>query len=231
MFASSLKARDLDDSKSSKWNPIQGTLLAFLVMGVLGLTFFFVKYDDVFPAASLDLKVTQKEIVAKARKICTELGYSTDNCIDSTTFGDRNEVTTFLEREYSMREANELMHSKINAFYWYTRFCRPSEEEEFQVCQDPEGKLVALNHDIEKEAKLPTLSQEEAQVLALHFVEEKAGKKLYKKLPDQVSSSQEKTPAASKPRRENSFSEFTKQCVISKSCCKCAFGSSSRAQI
>ena len=193
----------MDDSESSKWKPIQGTLFVFLVMGVLGLTFFFTKYDDVFPAASLDLKVTQKEIVAKARKICADLGYSTQNCIDSTTFGDRNEVTTFLEREYSMREANELMHSKINAFYWYTRFCRPSEEEEFQVCQDPEGKLVALNHDIEKEAKLPTLSQEEAQVLALRFVEEKAGKKLYKKLPNQVSSSQEKPPAISSKAPED----------------------------
>lgn len=186
----------MDDSKSSRWKPIQGTILAFLVMGVLGLTFFFTKYDDVFPAASLDLKVTQKEIVANARKICGALGYSTENCIDSTTFGDRNEVATFLEREYSMREANELMHSKINVFYWYTRFCRPSEEEEFQVCQDPEGKLVALNHDIEKEAKLPTLSQEEAEVLALKFVEERAGKKLYKKLPELASTTLRKTEIA-----------------------------------
>ena len=186
----------MDEDKRAGWNPLKGTLLAFLFLGLVGITFFFWKYDDVFPAASLDLKVPKAEIAARSRSFSQSMGYPTKDCIESTTFGERQEVATFLEHEYSMREANELMHSAINTFYWYTRFCRPEQEEEFQVMLDPEGKLVAFSYEIEKEKAIPDISSNQAMIKALKFAEEKAGQKLYKELPpEEKVSAQSSHPA------------------------------------
>lgn len=185
----------MDDNKRAAWRPLKGTLLAFLILGLAGISFFFWKYDDVFPAASLDLHVSKSEIASRSRKLSESLGYPTQGCIESTTFGERSEVATFLEHEYSMREANDLMHSKINAFYWFTRFCRPQEEEEFQVMLDPHGKLVAFSHEIEKEKAIPNVSSDKAMLMALKFVEDQAGEKLYTDLPKEINSTDKEKPA------------------------------------
>lgn len=175
----------LDKKTSADWHPIKGVLLVLFVLGLLGTGFFFFKYDDVFPAACVDLKLSKQEIASRARSLCESLGYVTKDCVESTTFqersdsGDKPGPSTFLEHEYSMREANALMHSDICVYFWYTRFCKPQQNEEFQIWLAPDGKLAALNHDIEKEQALPSISQEEAMQLALRFVRDRAGVALY----------------------------------------------------
>lgn len=172
------KGRQLDENKGSIWHPFKGTLALLLCLGAVGIAFFFWKYDDVFPAAAVDLKLSKNEVAASARRVCETLGYSTKGCIESTTFQERSEVATFLEHEYSMKEANALMHSEICTFFWYTRFCRPKEVEEFQVWLGTDGHLAGLNHDIEKERALPSVSQRDAMQIALKFVKEMAGTEL-----------------------------------------------------
>ncbi len=172
----------MDDNKRTVWRPLKGTLFFFLVLGILGVVFFFWKYDAVFPAAALELKLSKEEISSKARDLCKQMDYDTEGCVESTTFGERNQISTFLEHEYSIKEANAFMRDEINVFFWYTRFCRPKEEEEFQVWLDPSGKLVALNHDLEKEKEIKSVSQDEAMQMALKFVKDKTGVTLFKSL-------------------------------------------------
>ena len=172
----------MNDNKRAGWHPIKGVLLVFLFLGALGVSFFFWRYDDVFPAASVDLKLSKQDVAARARALCQGLGYDTKGSIDSTTFQERSDTGMFLEHEYSMREANALMHSDICVYFWYTRFCKTHSEEEMQVWLNTDGKLAGLNHDIPKENAMPTISRDEAMRLALQFVHDKAGFTLYDKL-------------------------------------------------
>lgn len=169
----------MNDYKRIAWRPLRGILLVLLILGLAGTSFFFWKYDDVFPAASVDLKLSKQEVVAKAREFCGLVGFTPVGCIESTTFQERSETATFLEHEYSIKEANQLMHSDINVFYWYTRFCRPHKEEECQVWLNTDGRLAGLNRDIEKERAMPSIPQQDAMNMALKFVKDNAGVQLY----------------------------------------------------
>src|SRR5580698_7032162 len=99
------KAESLNENKRLEWRPLKGALLVFLFLGTLGICFFFWKYDDVFPAASVDLKLSKQEIATKAAEICQTMGYEPKGCVSSTTFQERSDTGTFLEHEYSMKEA------------------------------------------------------------------------------------------------------------------------------
>ncbi|MBX9685788.1 MAG: CPBP family intramembrane metalloprotease [Candidatus Obscuribacterales bacterium] len=170
----------MNDNKRAGWMPLKGSLLLFFVLGIVGVAFFFWKYDDVFPAAALNLKLSKAEILQKSRTLCESLSYArADDCIESSTFQEKSDTATFLEHEYSMKEANTLMQAEIPVFFWYTRFCRAHNEEELQIWLDTEGRLLGFNHDIQKEKALPSISQDEAMIMALKFAAEKGSNQLY----------------------------------------------------
>lgn len=164
-----------EENKKEAWHLLKGPIIYFAILGILGLAFFFWRYDDVFPAATLDLKLSKQEVISRSTQLAESMGFKSSGCISSSTFGERSQIATFLEREYKMREANALMHDELNVFFWYTRLCKEYQEEEFQVWLDPKGRLVGMNHSIENERPLPSLSKEEAMQKALNFLREKAG--------------------------------------------------------
>lgn len=164
-----------DETKRDKWKPLSGMLLVFLLLGVSGIAFFFWRYDDVFPAASIDLKLSKQEIAKRASAFAESMGYSTKDTVQTTTFYEESSTSTFLEYEYPMREANALMKSTIPCWLWYTRICKPEQLEEFKIWLTPDGRLNSVSHEIESERALPSISHEEAMRLSLQFVQDRAG--------------------------------------------------------
>ena len=168
----------------------------FLIFGVAGIAFFFWKYDDVFPAASIDLKLSKPEIAKRAAEFAKSMGYpTTKDTVTTTTFYEESATSTFLEYEYDMRAANALMKSEIPCWLWYTRLCRPSELEEYKIWLTPDGTLDSVSHEIEKERALPSLTHEKALALALDFMKEKAGISLADSIPADLKQVDSKTEA------------------------------------
>ncbi|MBX9571457.1 MAG: hypothetical protein K2X77_21375, partial [Candidatus Obscuribacterales bacterium] len=165
----------MNETKRDMWKPLSGVLLVFLILGLCGITFFFWRYDDVFPAASIDLKLSKQEIAKRAGAIAESMGYPIKDTVQTTTFYEESSTSTFLEYEYTMREANALMKSTIPCWLWYTRICKPEQLEEFKVWLTPDGRLDSVSHEIERERALPSISHEEAMRLSLQFVQDKAG--------------------------------------------------------
>lgn len=165
----------MNENKREKWQPLRGILLVFLILGVCGISFFFWRYDDVFPAASIDLKLSKQEIAKRAAAVAESMGYPTKDTVQTTTFYEESSTSTFLEYEYSMREANALMKATIPCWLWYTRICKPEQLEEFKVWLTPDGRLDSVSHEIERERKLPTISHDEAMLLSLKFIQDKGG--------------------------------------------------------
>jgi hypothetical protein len=145
------------------------------LIALCGLIVYWLYDPRVFPSASIDLKLSRASVAEISRKWANESGYKKQNVINSTEFSFDSDAKTFLEYELGTSEANKLMRDQMPIWSWRTRFCREHEFEEFKAWISPAGKLYGLDHDIENNQALPTLSKDAAEDVAIKFIEEKAG--------------------------------------------------------
>lgn len=146
-------------------------LIALAVMGVVGLLLYVSKYSEATPSASIDLKLTREQIIARARKFAEAHGFDDKGALEFTIFDDDERARTYLEYNLGMAKAIELEKNQLPVWFWRTRFCRPLNRDEFNIAYSPQGDLVEFSHAIEDEKKLPTVSHEKAQEIARRFVE------------------------------------------------------------
>lgn len=150
-------------------------LLWLIVCAIASVLLFLWKEKEVFPEASIDLKLTRGQVTALGREWARKLSYTRPEPIESTTFSYDDDAKMFLEYELGGRRANELMKSTIPVWYWRTRLCKEYEQEEFSVWINPTGKLVALNHELPNDRELPSLTHDQALIKAEEFVTKTAG--------------------------------------------------------
>ncbi len=134
---------------------------------------YFFKGAEVFPSASIDLKVPRTEILSLTGKWADYLGYKSAGAISSTEFSYDDGAKTFLEHELGLADANLLMREKIPVWYWSSRLCRPFNLEEFTTAISPAGRVVSFEHSIENDLPLPSIQHSDARLLARSFVEER----------------------------------------------------------
>jgi hypothetical protein len=150
-------------------------LLLLVVLGIAGIFFFFARFDESFPAASIDLRLTRAQITAEAEKWSSKLGYDTRGSIQSTVFSYDDDAKTFLEYELGQSRANELMRTQVPIWMWQTRFCRPFQIEELSVSLAPDGKLLVISRKLPNELAMPSISHQAALKLASDFIKEATG--------------------------------------------------------
>jgi hypothetical protein len=169
-------------SSASAKGLITPELWALMLLAVLGVFFFFVKFEESFPSASIDLKLSKAEVLEKARKWSVIAGYEPDavaprttKAIQATIFSFDDYAKTFIEHELDQKRANALMKSEIPIWYWSTRFCRQQQQEECSVWISPEGTLRSFRHDVPNDVAMPSLTHEQAETVARDFVEKTVG--------------------------------------------------------
>lgn len=157
-----------------------------LALGCAGIISYFLKSSEVFPSASIDLRISRSEVLALTENWAKTIGYKPDGAVKSTVFSYDDDAKTFLEHELGLQEANALMKDKVPIWYWSSRLCRPLNLEEFSTAINPLGKVVSFEHSVENELALPSVAHAEARALAKDFVESKIGLSLagYKLIED-----------------------------------------------
>lgn len=171
---------DKAENLNQKTNHKKVWLFVLVLLGLLGMVSYCLKSDEVFPAASIDLKLSQNKIQEIARTWADTAGYKKPASKISTVFDYDNESKTFLEYELGSKEANALMKGTVPVWYWATRLCQPLQIEQF-LCQiSPTGQLVAFVRQLPNDYELPSMSHEEAYARAKEFVEGKVGISLAK---------------------------------------------------
>jgi len=165
-------------------------LLLWIIFGALGLVFAQRYFFRAFPEASVDFKVSRNEALHRAQDFVQGLGANLDGYRSSITFQVDDNAKTYLEREVGLQEANKLMASQLNIWFWEVRFFKPQQEEEYQVRISPAGRVVAYSHKIEEARRAKSLTHEEALAAARQFLQEKLGTNLgnWNFLPDQDNS-------------------------------------------
>ncbi len=146
------------------------TLLLWIVFGVLGALFAHKYFFRAFPEASVDFKVSRGEAQNRAKQFVEGLGENLNGYQSTIVFDVDENAKTYLERELGLQQANQLMSSELNIWYWEVRFFRPQQEEEFQVRISPAGKVVNYEHKIAEAQAAKSLAREQAQAAAQSFL-------------------------------------------------------------
>src|SRR5215472_7074530 len=150
-------------------------LLMWVVAGIFGLFFAHKYFFQAFPEASVNFQVSREEALARAQKFVTGLGENVSGYKSSIIFDVDEEAKVYLERRLGLREANKLMSSELNIWYWEVRFFRPLQEEEFEVRVSPSGQIVGYDHKIEEARAGASLEREAAQSAVDNFLIAKLG--------------------------------------------------------
>jgi membrane protease YdiL (CAAX protease family) len=161
-------------------------LLAALVGASVAYRYFF----RAFPEASVDFKVTRTAALERARVFAGGQGFSLQGYQSAIVFNVDDDTKTFLEREIGLEQANRLMSSEVNVWYWDVRFFRPRQKEELRVRVDPKGGIVGYEHVLEEAAPGVRLDRSEAFARAEQFLTQTLhiGLLAYAFLPEEANS-------------------------------------------
>jgi hypothetical protein len=144
--------------------------IVFVVISILGFVFYALYDKQVFPAASIDIKLLQADAAEKSRLMAVSLGYDVDHSKHVTTFAEDDDAKTVLEFKLGIDKANQLMKSQVPVWLWRTRYCKELSKDELVVAWTTQGQFKSIFHTFENDKKLPTISQDDALALAKQFV-------------------------------------------------------------
>lgn len=148
-------------------------VLALLATG--GLLMFVLFYDRAFPQASIDIKVSRAEAQARAEQFLAERGFSLTDYQSVAVFDADEPAAYYLQKSQGMERANQLMRDEIPVWFWYCRWFRPLEKEEYRVRVSPQGAIVRFRREIEEDREGANLDQAAARQIAEQFAERSAG--------------------------------------------------------
>ena len=123
-------------------------LLLWVAAAIVGLFFARKYFFQAFPEASVNFQISRQEALVRAEKFVTGLGENVSGYKSSIIFDVDEDAKVYLERQLGLSEANRLMSSELDIWYWDVRFFRPLQEEEFEVRVSPSGKIVGYDHKI-----------------------------------------------------------------------------------
>ena len=150
-------------------------LFLWVAAGIVGLLFAYKYFFQAFPEASVNFQVSRQEARSRAKKFVEGLGENVSGYKSSIVFNVDEDAKVYLEREVGLREANRLMSSELNIWYWDVRFFRPQQEEEFAVRINASGQIVGYDHKIEESRAVASLEREAAQFAAQDYLLAKLG--------------------------------------------------------
>jgi membrane protease YdiL (CAAX protease family) len=165
-------------------------LLMWVMLGIAGALFARQYFFRAFPEASVDFRVSRDEALSRARRFVSGLGEDVSNYQSAIIFDVDDNAKTYLERELGLQQANRMMSSELNIWYWDVRFFKPQQEEEFHVRVSPAGEIAGYNHKVEESRAGATLGRTAAQTAAQNFLSGKLGIDLrnWDFLPEEVNS-------------------------------------------
>jgi membrane protease YdiL (CAAX protease family) len=164
-------------------------LLLWVIAGIAGALFAHKYYFRAFPEASVNFKVSRGQALSRAKEFLAGEGQDAASYQSAIVFDVDDNAKTYLERETGLEQANRLMSSELNIWYWDARFFKPQQEEEFHVRVSPVGQVVGYEHHVEEASAGATLARAAAQYAAENFIESKMGiKSGWDLLPEEINS-------------------------------------------
>ena len=164
--------------------------MLWVLGGLIGVWFAHHYYFRAFPEASVDFRVSRGEALKRAQDFMAGMGQNIGGYQSSIVFDLDNNAKTYLERQIGLQQANQLLASQLNIWYWDVRFFKPQQEEEFGVRVSPAGNVVGYDHTIKEAQAGASLERADAQTKAQNYLSGKLGVDLnsWNFLPEEANS-------------------------------------------
>ena len=153
----------------------KGTLLLWILAGIIGVWFAHRHFFQAFPEASVNFKVTRSDALHRATAFLSGLGQDASGYRTAVAFDVDDNAKVYLERELGLKQANQMMSTQLNIWYWDVRFFKPQQEEEFHVRVSPGGQIVGYDHVVPEAQPGGALDRQAAQAAARDFLTQKLG--------------------------------------------------------
>ncbi|MEB2363440.1 MAG: CPBP family intramembrane metalloprotease [Bryobacteraceae bacterium] len=151
-------------------SPDRRLIWVVLFVAVLSLIYTRANFNAAFPQASIDLKLSKRQITARASEYLRTRNLDPSGFRNVTLFAPQEESSIYLERELGLEEANRLMRERLAVWRWRARWFRPPGKEERIVQLSPGGDMVGFEHVIAENAPGSRLSRDEALAIAQGFL-------------------------------------------------------------
>jgi hypothetical protein len=148
--------------------------IGLLITACIGLFLFVYLFEETFPTASIDLKVSRHEAVETATKYLRGLGYDVSDYHSSVIFSGNRAQFVFLEKSLGLKEANRAAKEDMPIWFWKVRFFKELEKESYEVRVNPIGRIDGFSHQIEYSEPGADITQEKAREHVEKFLEESA---------------------------------------------------------
>jgi hypothetical protein len=133
-------------------------------------------FDDVTPAASVDLRYSRAEIMELGSTFLQNLGYEVKQYQQDAWFGFQGNTHLFFQMHGGMKFANDVIRSDSFATHhwylsWYDRGVPVSQAvESYQAWISPSGRVLGFSHVIKDSASRQSLTAVEARRRAEAFL-------------------------------------------------------------
>ena len=145
-------------------------LILWVIAGIVGVIFAHHYFFRAFPEASVNFHVSRGEALRQAQRFLAGMHEDVSGYRTAVAFDLDDEAKTYLERELGLQQANQMMSSQLDIWYWDVRFFRPQQEEEYHVRISPGGKVVGYEHKIPEARAGPSIDRQQAQAAAQSFL-------------------------------------------------------------
>ena len=96
-------------------------IVAFLVLGAVGLWTFLNHYNRAIPVASLDFKVRRDEAFLEAQRFAVARGHDLGSFENAQIFTPDMMSQIFLQKSLGLEETNQLARDWISLYRWQVR--------------------------------------------------------------------------------------------------------------
>ncbi len=146
------------------------------ILGLAGAIALFLLFEQVAPAASVDLKYTRSEIMDKANDFLTRLGYDVSSYQQDAWFNLNGQVHLYLQTIGGIEYANKVIRADTLSTHhwylnWYDKNVPPTQSDEsFQAWISPGGRVLGFQHIVKDSTARPSISRDEARAIAEKFL-------------------------------------------------------------
>jgi membrane protease YdiL (CAAX protease family) len=144
--------------------------------GFASILLALVFYNQAFPSAALELKLSRREITDLAQQTMQSYGYDVQDYKFALEFTEDSWASIYLQRTLGIAETNRMIREEdLPVWYWHARWFRPLQKEEFSLYLSPDGQVVSFSHSLEEAAPGAAIPQDEARSLAEAFLVNQLG--------------------------------------------------------
>jgi ribosomal protein S18 acetylase RimI-like enzyme len=144
--------------------------------GLAGIFLALAFYNQAFPEAALELKLSRQEITSLAQQTMQSYGYEVQDYKSALEFASDDWASIYLQRTLGIPETNSLIRQEnLPIWYWHARWFIPLQKEEFSLYLSPDGQVVNFSHTIEEDAPGAAITVDEARALAEAYLVNQQG--------------------------------------------------------